>query len=172
MPYQGDNFTPRERLAMAALVSKLQDCIGAAERIVHTPVPLHYVHYTSRFLSMWCFALPLCLVQSMGFLVCPLMAVVVWALFGLREIGVLIENPFRRCMQIQLVSDSIRRDVASILGPVAGSTFANPATAPSAFVAALPSADTFFSSPDKPGEWFGITIANHITANSTALDLK
>ena len=70
---------------------------------------------TTRFISAWCFALPLCLVQSMGFLVVPLTSVVVWALFGLREIGSLIENPFQRSLQLRIVSDSIRSDVNRIL---------------------------------------------------------
>ena len=108
-------FTSRERLTFMGSVHKLQACIAAAERIVQTPVPLHYMRFTTRFISAWCFALPLCLVQSMGFLVVPLMSVVVWALFGLREIGILIENPFQRSLQLRIVSDSIRADVNKML---------------------------------------------------------
>ena len=109
------SFTSRERLTFMGAAHKLQACIGAAERIVQTPVPLHYVRFTTRFISAWCFALLLCLVQSMGFLVVPLTSVVVWALFGLREIGSLIENPFQRSLQLRIVSDSIRSDVNRIL---------------------------------------------------------
>lgn len=124
VPYDEGRFTSRERLMFVGMVNKLQTCMGAAERIVQTPVPLHYVHYTSRFLSAWCFALPLCLVAEMGFFVAPLMGVVAWALFGLREIGVLIENPFRRCTQIQVTIHSIRTDVAALLAtPLAVDAF-------------------------------------------------
>ena len=123
VPYDeapGREWNSRERLAMVSLVNKLQHCIGASERIVQTPVPLHYVHYTSRFLSTWCFALPLCLVSRLGLLTAPLMAFVSWALFGLREIGVLIENPFQRSLQIQTLSHSIRVDVSDMLGLPSG----------------------------------------------------
>jgi len=40
---------------------------------------------------------------------------VVWALFGLHEIGILIENPFQRSLQLRIVSDSIRADVNKML---------------------------------------------------------
>ena len=86
-------------------ISLSSDFIAPTEAFV--PWPL--------FISAWCFALPLCLVQSMGFLVVPLTSVVVWALFGLREIGSLIENPFQRSLQLRIVSDSIRSDVNRIL---------------------------------------------------------
>mmetsp|Transcript_22637 Transcript_22637/g.51088 ORF Transcript_22637/g.51088 Transcript_22637/m.51088 type:complete len:489 (-) Transcript_22637:94-1560(-) len=116
IPYDDDKFTSRERLAFVKEVHKLQQLVSASERIVYTPVPLHYVRFTSRFLSAWCIALPLAVTPQLGFLVAPLMAVVSWALFGLREIGVIIENPFRRCLAIQMVSASIRQDMESMLG--------------------------------------------------------
>lgn len=105
-------FSSRDRLSFLGLVNKLQECIAPAERIVQQSVPAHYSHYTSRFLSLWCLALPLGLAQSLGFLVMPMMGLIVWALFGLREIGVMIENPFRRSFRFDLISQTIARDVA------------------------------------------------------------
>jgi ion channel-forming bestrophin family protein len=64
IPY-GCNWTSRERLTMIGMANKLSACIGACERLVQTPVPLHYVRHTSRFLTLWCFMLPLVLVAEM-----------------------------------------------------------------------------------------------------------
>ena len=79
--------------------------VGAAERLVGTPVPLSYSAHTSRFLSIWCFTLPLTLVglpgPAGGSVVAPLgvpivMFLVCWALFATEEIGHVIEEPFKR----------------------------------------------------------------------------
>lgn len=59
VPYRIDDWTSRERLAILALCNKLGATIGGCEKLVQTPVPLHYVRHTSRFLTIWCFLLPL-----------------------------------------------------------------------------------------------------------------
>ena len=74
-------------------------------------MPLHYARHTSRFLSLWTLALPLALVDPLGLFAVPATALISWALFGLREIGTLIENPFSRPLQLQIVSDTLALDV-------------------------------------------------------------
>jgi predicted membrane chloride channel (bestrophin family) len=46
-----DSFTVRERLYLLKRVADLRSTIARAERIVQTPVPLHYARHTSR--SVW-----------------------------------------------------------------------------------------------------------------------
>ena len=113
VPYDeaGVAFTSRERMAIISLVGKLRHAVGSAERIAQTPVPLHYARHALRFLSLWSLALPLALVNQLGFLTVPATAFIVWALFGLREIGTLIENPFSRPLQLQIISDTLMIDV-------------------------------------------------------------
>ena len=53
------DWSSRERLAILSMCNKLGAAIGGCERLVQTPVPLHYVRHTSRFLTIWCFLLPL-----------------------------------------------------------------------------------------------------------------
>lgn len=113
-----DRFSCRERLAMISEFNKMRSCIGAAERIVQTPVPGHYTRHTIRFLSVWSLVIPLTYVAQLGFLVVPVTAFVVWALFGLREIGHLTENPFRRQLQLQVVTDTINTDVREATDPI------------------------------------------------------
>lgn len=69
VPYQTDQWTSRERLAILALCNKLSSTIGGCERLVQTPVPLHYVRHTSRFLTIWCFLLPLVIGETPSFLI-------------------------------------------------------------------------------------------------------
>ncbi|CAM9719417.1 unnamed protein product [Chrysoparadoxa australica] len=106
-----DNWSSRERLAMMGMVDKLSDCIGACERLVQTPVPLHYVRHTSRFLIIWCFMLPLVLVSEVGFAAVPIGGIMTWALFGIQEIGLLIEEPFSRSLKLEVFANTIVEDV-------------------------------------------------------------
>jgi len=85
-------FSSRERLMAIALVNQLSSYVGACERLLQTPVPLNYARHTSRFLTLWCFTLPVSLVGSMGFGVIPVTAFVTWCLFGIQEIGLFIEH--------------------------------------------------------------------------------
>ena len=89
------SFSARERLAMLHKVSALSDCIGACERIVQTPVPLHYARHTTRLATLFINTLPLVLARELGFAVIPAMGLITWALFGIQEIGLMIEEPFR-----------------------------------------------------------------------------
>lgn len=59
VPYRCEDWSSRERLAILAMCNKLSATIGGCERLVQTPVPLHYVRHTSRFLTIWCLLLPL-----------------------------------------------------------------------------------------------------------------
>lgn len=59
VPYISEDWTSRERLSILSMCNKLGETIGGCERLVQTPVPLHYVRHTSRFLTIWCFLLPL-----------------------------------------------------------------------------------------------------------------
>lgn len=67
VPYTTDQWTSRERLAILAMCNKLGATIGGCERLVQTPVPLHYVRHTSRFLTIWCFLLPLVIGEALVF---------------------------------------------------------------------------------------------------------
>merc|ERR1712167_111244 len=96
---------------MGKRVADLRSTIARAERIVQTPVPLHYARHTSRFLSVWCFTLPLCLAPTLPAVV----GLASWALLGLREIGLLIENPFRRSLQLTQCTDALGREIDETL---------------------------------------------------------
>ena len=79
---------------MGGEISQLSDALSGCEKIVQTPVPLSYSRHTSRFLTMWCGFLPLAIVKDLGWLSLPVMGIISWLLYGLEEIGHLIEQPF------------------------------------------------------------------------------
>ena len=50
--------------AMDLNLTVFEDVLGGCERIYRTPVPLSYTRLTARFLIVYLFALPWCLVPS------------------------------------------------------------------------------------------------------------
>jgi len=105
-------FTNRERLALIEKVNALASAIGACERLVQTPVPLSYARHTSRFLSLWCLTLPLVLAPKLQLFTPGVMALASWGLFGIQEIGLWIEDPFRGLLKLSVLSDTIFCDVS------------------------------------------------------------
>eukprot|EP01041_Mallomonas_annulata_P006539 gene6539-13233_t len=108
-------FTSRERERMFKFVDDISRSIGQCERIVQTPVPLTYARHTSRFLALWCLTLPPCLVSEFRWYVVPFTAMVSWALFGIQEIGMMIEEPFQRALKLEVFANTIRRDLTELL---------------------------------------------------------
>ena len=75
-------------------VQSLTDYCGACERIRSTPLPFAYAVHLRRALMVYCFTLPLALVDRFGLVTIPVTLVVAYVLFGIEEIGVEIEDPF------------------------------------------------------------------------------
>jgi putative membrane protein len=77
-----------------ANVTRMIDYWGGCERIVNTPIPFAYAHHIKGFLTLFCVTVPLALLDSMQWYTPVAAAVVAFALFGIDEIGVEIEDPF------------------------------------------------------------------------------
>mmetsp|Transcript_21300 Transcript_21300/g.29772 ORF Transcript_21300/g.29772 Transcript_21300/m.29772 type:complete len:592 (+) Transcript_21300:137-1912(+) len=115
-------YSSRERIHMLKLVDEITGVISACERIVQTPVPLNYARHTSRFLTIWCLTLPIALVANLGFSVVPVTALVVWAMFGIQEIGLMIEEPFRKSLSLHVFCNTIHNDVQETINYESDST--------------------------------------------------
>ena len=100
---------------MQKFIDDLSANIGSSERIVQTPVPLTYARHTSRFLSMFCLTAPVALVGELGAYVIPFVTLVTWSLFGIQEIGMMIEEPFQRALKLEVFANTIRRDLSDLL---------------------------------------------------------
>lgn len=95
VPDQDGEFTNRERLALINHVDKLSRCIGGAERIHQTSVPLNYARHTLRALTIWLFTLPHVLVKDLGLWTGPVLFFLSWMLWGVFEIGVRVVSLYR-----------------------------------------------------------------------------
>ena len=81
-------------VTMWDLVNQLGEVVSACEKIRDCPVPLTYSRHTSRFLTLYCGTLPLAIAPRLGWMSIPTMAVFSWLVYGLEEIGHVIEMPF------------------------------------------------------------------------------
>lgn len=92
--YQSNYVEAMHLVEVSHLVGSLGDSVSNADKILRTPVPLSYSRHTSRFLTIWSGTLPLALVGQLGLVTLPVVAITCWCLFGIEEIGHLIEQPF------------------------------------------------------------------------------
>ncbi|MGG6238248.1 bestrophin family protein [Nodosilinea sp. AN01ver1] len=72
----------------------LVDALGGCERILRTPVPVAYSIHLKQLLMLYCLALPFQMVDSVGWGTPLLVGLISFAVFGIEEIGIEIENPF------------------------------------------------------------------------------
>lgn len=112
---ESQKFTARERQTLLKYADDLSGCIGACERLVQTPVPLSYARHTSRFLTLFCLTAPVALVHELGASVVPFVTLMSWSLFGIQEIGMMIEDPFQGALRLEVFANTIRRDVGDLV---------------------------------------------------------
>ena len=91
---QTHTHTQADRSLTDKCIHSLTKTISDCERIVKTSIPSAYSKHTSRFLSVWCFSLPLVLVEQLGWRMIPCVGVISWALLAIQEVGNIIEDPF------------------------------------------------------------------------------
>ncbi|CAO3641670.1 unnamed protein product [Cunninghamella blakesleeana] len=96
----------------------LVNTFTAFERIVHTPIPKAYNIHLKQGVVLYIFFLPFTLVESLGYLVVPVAALVSFTLFGILAIGNEIENPFGydyNDLPMNRYCDELKREVEYIL---------------------------------------------------------
>ena len=94
-------------------ITNLIDQLGACERILKTPIPFAYVLHLRRFVLLFLSTLPLVFVH-MGWWMIPVVAVVTYALLGIEQIGVQIEDPFGledNDLPLDAICDTIRKNL-------------------------------------------------------------
>ena len=90
---EGHLQPPMARELEGAL-TKLVEHQEACERILYTPVPFAYVVQIRQLLAFYLITLPMVLAPMMGWLVVPVTAMVAFAMLGIEEAGIEIEDPF------------------------------------------------------------------------------
>lgn len=76
-------------------VHLLARALGGCERLLRTPIYTPFTHHTSRFLILWCAALPFAMLDLVGpIATAPVSLVVSFMLLGIEDIGSRIEMPW------------------------------------------------------------------------------
>ena len=95
-----------ERTHIEALIEKMVNHIGASERVVRSMLPPPYSIHTSRFLSVWCFTLPVVLVAVLDWLMIPVVVIICWSLFIIEEVAFRFLHFNFRVSYIDLLSEN------------------------------------------------------------------
>lgn len=91
---RGGKLTAEQHQLVDANVTALVDYLGGCERIARTPVPFAYAQHIKLFVAIFCGTAPFVMADALGWLTAPVSAVLAFALLGIDEIGVEIEEPF------------------------------------------------------------------------------
>ncbi|MDY7023170.1 MAG: bestrophin family ion channel [Cyanobacteriota bacterium] len=81
-------------LELNHLLDKILEAMIACDRITSTPLPKAYSIHLKHLLLIYCLSLPFTLVKELSWLTVPAVGVITFALLGIEEIGLEIENPF------------------------------------------------------------------------------
>ena len=98
----------------------LIDYIGACERIHRTPIPFAYMVHLRRALILYCFTLPLVLVDAFHWWTVAGTFLVAFVFFGIEEIGVEIEDPFgfdENDLPLERFCQTIEANLLAVLNP-------------------------------------------------------
>ncbi len=99
-------------------LTSLIDSWGGCERILRTPIPFAYAQHIKTFLLLFCLSAPFAMVETMGWLTPLASALLAFALYGIDEIGVEIEDPFGtdpNDLPLDRIGEVIVRDTTALL---------------------------------------------------------
>jgi ion channel-forming bestrophin family protein len=91
---EGGRLTERRLTLLDQNITALIDALGGAERIRNTPVPFAYAQHIKIFVILFVFTVPFAMVDATRAYTPLAAALLAFALFGIDEIGVEIEDPF------------------------------------------------------------------------------
>lgn len=96
----------------------LTDICGACERIKNTPIPFTYSVFIKKFIFLYVFTLPFGWVNSIGYLIIPVIMFILYAFASLELIAEEIENPFgsdANDLPVDQICHNIRKHVSEII---------------------------------------------------------
>lgn len=102
----------------------LVNALGGCERILRTPMPVAYSIHLKQLLMLYCLALPFQMVDSVGWATPFLVGLISFAVFGIEEIGIEIENPFGHDpndLPLDTICRTMRQNTEDLMSLVPGS---------------------------------------------------
>lgn len=100
-------------------MTRLSYVLGGCERIKGTPIPYPYILMLHRIVHVYCFLLPFCLVDSIGWFTPLAVCVLAYTFFGLDALGDQIADPFDtqpNDLPLDAMSRNLEIAVLEILG--------------------------------------------------------
>jgi len=105
---------PRHNIMMDEQVSRLVGALGMCERVLRTPVPTCFTRHASRILFIWSNLLPFAMYPALGpFGTVPASILVSYAVLGIGDVGVQLEEPFN-VLPLRQYSEGVFDGVNSI----------------------------------------------------------
>lgn len=101
------------------LVQKLAEIQASCERIQNTPIPFGYTLLLHRTAYTFCFLLPFCFANTLGWATPFVTALAAYTFFGLDALGNELEEPFAmgaNALPINALADLIEIDIREALG--------------------------------------------------------
>jgi ion channel-forming bestrophin family protein len=111
-------ITEQRLQLMDANLTALIDSWGGAQRIKNTPVPFAYAQHIKIFVMFFGFTVPFAIVDSLHWYTPVAAALLAFALFGIDEIGVEIEEPFGKDLNdlpMEKIGETIAKNVAEMI---------------------------------------------------------
>jgi len=115
-------IAPPEYGAFAGDINQLQDVYRSLVRIRSTPIPFAYVNQLKVFMLLYLATLPFALAPAFDWGTVVAVVFIVYALVGIEEIGVEIEDPFGddpNDLPSDALCTTIQRDIHELLQPPA-----------------------------------------------------
>lgn len=106
-------------------LSQLSTVLSGCERIKNTPLPYPYILLLHRTVHIYCFVLPFCLVDSIGWTTPFAVCFLAYTFFGLDALGDQISDPFDT-QQNDLALDSMSRNLEINVKEITGEELPSP----------------------------------------------
>jgi putative membrane protein len=111
---------------MLSSVDEMVIALGGCERILKTPIPLAYSIHLKQLLFLYCLSLPFQIVGSLHWWTALIVGLISFAVFGIEEIGIEIENPFGEDpndLPLDTICDTMRRNIEDLISLMPDSNF-------------------------------------------------
>ena len=109
-----DGCDPIYNREMDEQVQRLVGCLGMAERVLRTPIPVCFTRHTSRLFFFWSNLLPFALYPAVGPIgTIPASLLISYSVLGIGDIGMQLEEPFN-ILPLRQYSEGISDGVDNI----------------------------------------------------------
>lgn len=105
-------------MTMNQHLNSMIEALTGCERILRTPIPLAYAIHLKQLLLIYCLGLPFQMVKELSWWMVPVVAILSFALFGIEEIGIEIENPFgydENDLPIDQICATMRQNIEDLM---------------------------------------------------------